>query len=71
VSRPRRYHRPAAGGLTNAEIADRLYQSAATVKTHVARILSKLDLRDRAQAMFVAYETGLVRPGRRAVGAAT
>ncbi len=52
-----------AGGLTNLEIAQRLHLSSATVKTHVARILSKLELRDRAQAIIVAYETGLVTPG--------
>jgi len=55
-----------AGGLSNAELAARLQLSDATVKTHVARILSKLRLRDRAQAIVVAYETGLVTPGARA-----
>jgi DNA-binding NarL/FixJ family response regulator len=54
-----------ARGLTNAELAGRLQLSEATVKTHVARILAKLDLRDRAQAIIVAYETGLVTPGDR------
>jgi DNA-binding NarL/FixJ family response regulator len=54
-----------AGGLSNAELAARLRLSDATVKTHVARILSKLHLRDRAQAIVVAYETGLVTPGHR------
>ncbi|MEV0172716.1 response regulator transcription factor [Streptomyces sp. NPDC050803] len=50
-------------GLSNAELATRFTLSEATVKTHVARILSKLRLRDRAQAVVVAYETGLITPG--------
>ena len=52
-----------APGLSNAELAARFHLSEATVKTHVARILAKLQLRDRAQAVVVAYETGLITPG--------
>ena len=54
-----------ASGLSNAEIAQRLYVSDATVKTHVAHVFAKLNVRDRAQAVIAAYESGLVQAGAR------
>jgi DNA-binding NarL/FixJ family response regulator len=53
----------AAGGLTNDEIAKRLYMRPATARTHVSRAMTKLGARDRTQLVVLAYETGLVRPG--------
>ena len=52
-----------ARGLSNAEIAEQLFMSHATAKTHVSRLLTKLDARDRAQLVMVAYESGVVVPG--------
>lgn len=53
----------AARGLSNSEIAEELYMSQATAKTHISRLLSKLHARDRAQLVVIAYESGVVTPG--------
>ena len=57
-----------ATGANNAEISDTLYIGAATVKSHVSSILTKLGLRDRAQAVVFAYESGLITPGHQEIG---
>ena len=57
-----------ARGATNAEITDSLFIGAATVKSHVSSILTKLGLRDRAQAVVFAYESGLIKPGSQDIG---
>lgn len=53
-----------ARGLSNNEIADSVHCSPATAKTHVSRIMTKFGARDRIQLVIIAYESGLVRPGR-------
>jgi DNA-binding NarL/FixJ family response regulator len=63
--REREVMRQIARGLSNQDIAALLVLGQATVKTHVARILMKLALRDRAQVVVIAYECGLVSPGER------
>lgn len=63
TAREREVMAQVAAGLSNAEIAERLYVSPATVKTHVARAMMKLDAHDRAQLVMLAYESGLVTPG--------
>lgn len=63
TERERDVLRHVAQGCSNSEIATALYLSPGTVKTHVSRILTKLDLRDRVHAVVFAYESGLIRPG--------
>ncbi|MCL2393965.1 MAG: response regulator transcription factor [Acidimicrobiaceae bacterium] len=62
TEREREVMKLVADGLTNHEIAEKLYMSPATTRTHVSRAMTKLGVRDRAQLVVLAYETGLVRP---------
>ncbi|GAA4900087.1 response regulator transcription factor [Streptomonospora salina] len=64
TEREREVMEAVAAGLSNEELARRLTLSPATAKTHVSRVLTKLGARDRAQLVVIAYETGMVRPGR-------
>jgi DNA-binding NarL/FixJ family response regulator len=63
TDREREVLREVTRGLSNTEIADRLNMSVATAKTHIGRLLTKLDARDRAQLVIAGYESGLVRAG--------
>ena len=64
TQRERQVFAEMASGATNQEIAERFTLSETTVKTHVTRVLAKLGLRDRVQAVIYAYENGLSAPGR-------